>query len=84
MQFCSVLANQLDKGNVRIVTTRKVYVPFVCVCVLSRDPLPHRQPPHTPPPLFLSFMPSPLLNLSLPSGLHFYSSHVDHTVSDSG
>lgn len=65
----------------RIVTTRRVYTLPFCVFFFMRGPLHHYQPP---PPSFPAFIPSPLLNLSLPSGLHFYSSHVDHTVSDSG
>lgn len=64
----------------RIVTTRRVYtLPFVLLFHVRPPPSP------SPPPLLIpAFIPSPLLNLSLPSGLHFYSSHVDHTVSHSG
>lgn len=71
----------------RIVTTRRVFtLPFVGVFSMWGRSITNTSP--IPPPPYSTttsaFIPSPLLNLSLPSGLHFYSSHVDHTVSDSG
>lgn len=81
----------------RIVTTSRVFtLPFVVFFSLLLfiylfiyfhvRPLHYHQLSNhlpSPPPSRLHLV-SPLLNLSLPSGLHFYSSHVDHTVSDSG
>lgn len=76
----SVLANQVDKENVKeLLPLGEATLRPLCRFFYVRPHLHHLPAPPSP-----AFIPSPLLNLSLPSGLHFYSSHVDHTVSDSG
>lgn len=66
----------------RIATTRRVFtLPFVGFFPTWGPSITNTSPILPPTSAFIL---SPLLNLSLPSGLHFYSSHVDHTVSDSG